>query len=37
MTLGGGFLFGVPLGASLTVIGATLGATLLFLIALGRR
>jgi uncharacterized membrane protein YdjX (TVP38/TMEM64 family) len=33
MTLGGGFLFGVPLGASLTVIGATLGATLLFLIA----
>ena len=33
MTLAGGFLFGVPLGASLTVIGATLGATLLFLIA----
>jgi uncharacterized membrane protein YdjX (TVP38/TMEM64 family) len=33
MTLAGGFLFGVVLGASLTVIGATLGATLLFLIA----
>jgi uncharacterized membrane protein YdjX (TVP38/TMEM64 family) len=33
MTLAGGFLFGIPLGASLTVIGATLGATLLFLIA----
>lgn len=33
MTLAGGFLFGVPLGASLTVIGATLGATALFLIA----
>lgn len=33
MTLAGGFLFGVPIGASLTVIGATLGATLLFLIA----
>lgn len=33
MTLAGGFLFGVPLGASLTVIGATLGATVLFLIA----
>ena len=32
MTLTGGFLFGIPLGASLTVIGATLGATLLFLI-----
>lgn len=33
MTLAGGFLFGVPLGASLTVIGATLGATALFIIA----
>lgn len=33
MTLAGGFLFGVPLGATLTVVGATLGATLLFLIA----
>jgi uncharacterized membrane protein YdjX (TVP38/TMEM64 family) len=33
MTLAGGFLFGVPLGATLTVIGATSGATLLFLIA----
>jgi uncharacterized membrane protein YdjX (TVP38/TMEM64 family) len=33
MTLAGGFLFGVVIGATLTVIGATLGATLLFLIA----
>lgn len=33
MTLAGGFLFGVGLGASLTVIGATLGAVLLFLVA----
>lgn len=33
MTLAGGFLFGVPLGAALTVVGATLGATALFLIA----
>ena len=33
MTLAGGFLFGIPLGVSLTVIGATVGATLLFLIA----
>jgi len=33
MTLTGGFLFGVPVGASLTVIGATTGATALFLIA----
>lgn len=33
MTLAGGFLFGVPLGATLTVVGATLGATLLFIIA----
>lgn len=33
MTLAGGFLFGIPLGASLTVLGATFGATLLFLIA----
>lgn len=33
MTLAGGFLFGVALGATLTVLGATLGATILFLIA----
>lgn len=33
MTLAGGFLFGVPVGATLTVIGATVGAALLFLIA----
>ncbi|NJO32713.1 MAG: TVP38/TMEM64 family protein [Rhodospirillales bacterium] len=33
MTLAGGFLFGVPLGASLTVLGATVGATVLFLVA----
>jgi len=33
MTLAGGFLFGVLVGATLTVIGATLGATLLFLVA----
>jgi uncharacterized membrane protein YdjX (TVP38/TMEM64 family) len=33
MTLAGGFLFGAPLGAALAVIGATLGATLLFMIA----
>lgn len=33
MTLAGGFLFGVPVGASLTVVGATIGATVLFLIA----
>jgi uncharacterized membrane protein YdjX (TVP38/TMEM64 family) len=33
MTLAGGFLFGVVVGATLTVIGATVGATALFLIA----
>lgn len=33
LTLAGGLLFGVPLGATLTVIGATLGATILFLVA----
>jgi uncharacterized membrane protein YdjX (TVP38/TMEM64 family) len=33
MTLAGGFLFGVPLGAPLIIIGATAGASLLFLIA----
>lgn len=33
MTLAGGFLFGVGLGASLTVVGATVGAAILFLIA----
>jgi uncharacterized membrane protein YdjX (TVP38/TMEM64 family) len=33
MTLAGGFLFGVGIGSTLTVIGATLGATILFLVA----
>ena len=33
MTLAGGFLFGVVVGATLTVIGATVGATALFVIA----
>ena len=33
LTLAGGFLFGTAIGATLTVIGATIGATLLFLIA----
>jgi uncharacterized membrane protein YdjX (TVP38/TMEM64 family) len=33
MTLAGGFLFGIAIGSTLTVIGATLGATALFLIA----
>lgn len=33
MTLTGGFLFGVATGSILTVVGATLGATALFLIA----
>lgn len=33
MTLAGGFLFGVVLGASAAVIGATLGATVIFLVA----
>jgi len=33
MTLAGGFLFGLAVGATLTVIGATVGATALFLIA----
>lgn len=33
LTLAGGLLFGVPLGATLTVIGATIGATILFLVA----
>ena len=33
LTLAGGLLFGVPLGVTLTVIGATIGATALFLIA----
>lgn len=33
MTLAGGLLFGVGLGASLTVVGATTGAAALFLIA----
>lgn len=33
MTLAGGFLFGVPLGAPLIVVAATLGATALFLVA----
>lgn len=33
LTLGGGFLFGAVLGTALTVAGATMGATLLFLFA----
>lgn len=33
MTLSGGFLFGVPLGIALTVVGATLGAGALFMVA----
>lgn len=33
LTLVGGFLFGVPLGVMLSVVGATSGATLLFVIA----
>ncbi len=33
LTLAGGFLFGAVLGTVLTVVGATLGATLLFLLA----
>mgnify|MGYP005853620109 CR=1 FL=1 len=33
MTLAGGFLFGVATGSALTVVGATFGATALFLIA----
>lgn len=33
LTLSGGFLFGVALGAALTVAGATIGATLIFLFA----
>jgi uncharacterized membrane protein YdjX (TVP38/TMEM64 family) len=33
LTLAGGFLFGIMLGTAFTVVAATLGATLLFLIA----
>jgi uncharacterized membrane protein YdjX (TVP38/TMEM64 family) len=33
LTLAGGFLFGTAIGATLTVVGATVGATILFLIA----
>jgi uncharacterized membrane protein YdjX (TVP38/TMEM64 family) len=33
LTISGGFVFGAALGASLTVTGATIGATLLFLFA----
>ena len=33
LTLGGGFLFGVVAGAMLTVVGATLGATAIFMAA----
>ncbi|MBT5048515.1 MAG: TVP38/TMEM64 family protein [Rhodospirillaceae bacterium] len=33
MTIGGGFLFGPWLGGALTVVGATIGATILFLAA----
>jgi len=35
LTLGGGFLFGAAVGTALTVVGATIGATLVFLLALG--
>ncbi len=33
LTVSGGFLFGLPLGASAAVVGATLGATIIFLVA----
>lgn len=33
LTVAGGFLFGVAIGASAAVIGATIGATLIFLVA----
>ena len=33
LTVSGGFLFGVAIGASAAVIGATIGATLIFLLA----
>jgi uncharacterized membrane protein YdjX (TVP38/TMEM64 family) len=33
LTLAGGFLFGAPLGALLTAVGATIGATIVFLFA----
>ncbi|HEU4661606.1 MAG TPA: VTT domain-containing protein [Pseudolabrys sp.] len=33
LTVTGGFLFGVPLGAAAAVVGATIGATFVFLIA----
>lgn len=33
LTIGGGFLFGVAIGAPATVIGATVGACILFLVA----
>jgi uncharacterized membrane protein YdjX (TVP38/TMEM64 family) len=33
LTLCGGFLFGLPVGAAAAVIGATIGATLIFLVA----
>jgi uncharacterized membrane protein YdjX (TVP38/TMEM64 family) len=33
LTIGAGFLFGLALGSALTVLGATLGATALFLVA----
>ncbi|MDP3416077.1 TVP38/TMEM64 family protein [Falsiroseomonas sp.] len=33
LTLAGGFLFGAVLGTALTVVGATIGATLVFLLA----
>lgn len=33
LTLGGGFLFGAAVGTALTVVGATIGATLVFLLA----
>lgn len=33
LTVSGGFLFGLPVGATAAVIGATIGATIIFLIA----
>jgi uncharacterized membrane protein YdjX (TVP38/TMEM64 family) len=35
LTVTGGFLFGVPLGAAASAVGATLGATVIFLLARG--
>lgn len=33
LTVSGGFLFGLPVGASAAVVGATIGATIIFLVA----